>query len=104
MTTPRTAGEASTWGALDTETHGGRPIVLAWPWAPDDSVTVTFLERGYLAGTEHRELEPAVLEDGVEVTPAEVEVVELWVHYAEHPEWGRNPFELPADHPVEVGT
>lgn len=100
----RTAGTPATWGELTTEAHGGQPLVVRWPWAPDDSVTVTFLERGYLAGTVQRELTPATYDDdGAEVTPAEVEVVERWVHYADHPEWGRNAFELDADHAVEVG-
>lgn len=101
----RTAGTPSTWGDLSDDEHAGHALTFAWPWAPDDSVTVTFLRRGYLAGTEPRQVAEAVRDDdtGVELEPARFEYVERWVHYVDHPEWGPNSTELAADHPVTIG-
>jgi hypothetical protein len=103
--TRRAAGTAATWGELTTEQHGGHPVTLSFPWAPDDSVTVTFLERGEMLGTVERVTTPAVVDDdtGETLEPAVTEPVERWMHVAEHPEWGRNSFEFDADHPVTVG-
>jgi hypothetical protein len=101
----RGAGTALRWGALTTEDHGGHPVTLSFPWDPEGSVTVTFLERGEMLGTVERIVTPAVVDDdtGETLEPAETETVERWMHVAEHPEWGRNSFEFDADHPVEVG-
>lgn len=103
-TPPRGAGTPAPWGDLGDE-HVGQAITLETPWAPGDSVTVTFLERGYDPGPRVRELSPAEYDDdGNETTPAELEVTPRFVHVVDHPEWGRNSFELDAAWPVEVGA